>query len=188
MALLLSGGIALWNISAGLVLFVMLLLTRWSPPMRSPSHTEKQPMASAVSPWLWRISLILLSGNMVVGLPQTSSWPFSAYPSYSFLRSGHIQYLILSPLDAEGQSIDLDALLQSAQISKESLLPLAERGAWLYESQQSGALTQPQPPILAPLPGTPAGTSRFPDLRRGLPDPVHRSRPHQRTLLRRKNR
>lgn len=79
-----------------------------------------------VSKWVWRIGLGILLINAGFGITQTTSWPFTAYPSYSFVRKGTVEYIWFKPVDPNGKVLDLDSLSQVVGFKKENILGMAE--------------------------------------------------------------
>jgi hypothetical protein len=87
--------------------------------------------------WL-RMSFVtgiaLISINWTMAVFGINSWPFSAYPSYTFLRDSTIEYGWFIPQTADGKILDINAEAQVIGFRKENILPLAERmvDAWKY--------------------------------------------------------
>lgn len=90
------------------------------------------------SPFFWVICTILLSGNLLFSLGQINSWPFTAYPSYSFIRKAEIKYVEFDIRNADNSKINLDSLFKEKHISKESLLPISENLVELYSKGKEG--------------------------------------------------
>ncbi len=133
-ALILCALLAVWQVILGLALFVLLINRRFLTRHSSSAKTAPGPIPR----WVMRVGTVLLLINLGFGLTQTSSWPFSAYPSYSFVRPAEVSYIGFVPVDGRGAKMDPDALGQAAGFRKEAILPLAERGAYLYrEGQQT---------------------------------------------------
>lgn len=70
-------------------------------------------------------TLLLL--NATCGALGIHSWPFSSYPTYSFVRGATVEYGWFTPVTADGRVLDLDAEAQAAGVRKENILPMAER-------------------------------------------------------------
>lgn len=85
-----------------------------------------------LSPWVLRVGSGLILFNIAFGFFQTSSWPFSAYPSYSFVRKGVVKYVWFESIAEDGSGEDIDEFCQEAGFRKENILPMAERTAFLY--------------------------------------------------------
>lgn len=128
-----------WSLPLGIAFAALALgiVLRWL--WMKPVSTSPVP-SKPLSKWVWYIGLMFLAGNFVFGLTQTSSWPFSAYPSYSFIRKGTVDYVWLKPQAANGLRLDIDALGQEEGYRKENILPLAERGCQIIREEGAGSV------------------------------------------------
>jgi Vitamin K-dependent gamma-carboxylase len=108
-----------------------LRLALWQPRTRAQwLHRERKWLrASLIS------GAILLGLNSFCGLFGIHSWPFSAYPSYSFVRQSTISYAWFLPVTAQGEALDLDTEAQKIQFRKEHILPMTEAvvSNWRYD-------------------------------------------------------
>lgn len=116
-----------------LLLWSLFTLQIWIPGKQRPSGPLPE---FPFSKWVMRVGFSLLAINFCFGLAQESSWPFSTYPSYSFVRTGIVKYIWFKPITPDGKVLDLNALGQAAGFRKENILPIAEQGVNFWEKKQ----------------------------------------------------
>ncbi len=116
---------------------------RWLLRFRKllPNPTPKVIVVQRQKRWLkWSFvtgsSLVIL--NTTCGAFGIHSWPFSAYPTYSFVRGSTMEYGWFLPTTASGVQLDLDKEAQAIHFRKENILPMAERivDAWKYSPEK----------------------------------------------------
>jgi hypothetical protein len=116
---------------------------RWLLRFRKllPNPTPKAIVLQRRKRWLkWSFvtgaSLVIL--NTTCGAFGIHSWPFSAYPTYSFVRGSTMEYGWFLPTTASGVQLDLDKEAQATHFRKENILPMAERivDAWKYSPEK----------------------------------------------------
>ena len=74
----------------------------------------------------------LVGINLLCGAFAIHSWPFSSYPSYSFVRKSYIEYAEFVPMNTAGKVINIDQLLEEKGIRKEGILPMGEKALRSY--------------------------------------------------------
>ena len=102
----------------------------WKVRALLPKPKGAKNQVIAKRKWL-RINLItgllLIALNWTCGAFGIHSWPFSAYPTYSFARNSTIEYAWFIPQTENGETLDLDHEAEKKGFRKENILPLAER-------------------------------------------------------------
>ncbi|MBL0016155.1 MAG: hypothetical protein IPP17_06855 [Bacteroidetes bacterium] len=115
-----------WNRSPRIQRGRWLLRLRKKFPLRPSTAFRKLSAAR----WL-RVSVatsaVLITLNWTCGAFGIHSWPFSAYPTYSFLRGSTVKYGWFIPVTAQGTTLDLDQEAKAIKFRKENILPMAER-------------------------------------------------------------
>lgn len=122
----------LFSIPIAVVLLVYLAGTLLLRHIRKGAAKQEGGEVRPMSRWVWRLGLFILAANFAFGITQTNSWPFSAYPSYSFVRDGYVKYVWFQPILPNGAPGDLNAMGEQAGFRKENILPMGERSAYLY--------------------------------------------------------
>jgi len=122
-------------LGAGLFILGLVLFFRKAGSLKP--EVEKKKIS--LSPWVMKMGMGLILVNMLFGLFQVNSWPFSAYPSYSFIREGTVRYVWFEPVGEDGKQYDLNKLCVEAEFKKENILPMAERVAFLHEFRSEKA-------------------------------------------------
>ncbi len=131
---LIALSVLLWfSIVLAIVLLVFFVWKMLQRRKGKPANQEGAGISQSISPWLWRVGLFILAANFCFGFTQTNSWPFSAYPSYSFVREGYVHYIWFQPILPSGAEGDLNAMGERAGFQKENILPMGERGAYLHK-------------------------------------------------------
>jgi len=119
----------------GGLVFLFGLFAFWQ--VRRPEPAPFSPVVVLPARLFAPLVVGLLSFNFLFGLNQITSWPFSAYPSYSFVRTGEVRYVWFIPQTATGDTLDLNQLGQQAAYRKENILPLAEQAVNLWNQQDT---------------------------------------------------
>lgn len=106
------------------------------PP--GPTPARLQARARRWQCWSIATGITLVALNWTCGALGLHSWPFSAYPSYSFVRDSTIAYGWFLPRTATGRELDLDEEAQALHFRKENILPMAERmvDAWKHDPER----------------------------------------------------
>lgn len=126
----LAGATFWWNMAFAL-LFAAGMVVVW---LKKGSNGESGP-ANPISPWNLRLGLAILSINGVFGLFQVHSWPFSAYPSYSYLRRGTVERIWFVPRMKDGTTFSLARLHGDPQFRHENNQLLGE---WAFQRLAEG--------------------------------------------------
>ncbi len=87
--------------------------------------------------WSMRTGILLIVLNWTCGALGIHSWPFSAYPYYTFLRADTVRYGWFIPLNESGAAMDLDSAAEAANFRKENILPMAEQIVQAWENDRS---------------------------------------------------
>lgn len=134
LALMLGYATWFWNAPFCLAFLLLTGGLVWKR-YRKPKAESVEAVPKPLSKWLWYVGVVILAANFGFGFMQTSSWPFSAYPSYSFVREGTVKYIWFVP-GAIGGDLSLDEMAQKEGFSKEDVLPMAETAVNLWEQER----------------------------------------------------
>jgi predicted membrane protein len=118
------------------VRFILALRMRFfsSKANSAKNSSEYQRRPHTWQRWSLITGIVLISLNWTFSALGINSWPFSAYPSYTFVRSATVQYGWFVPETATGKVLDLDTEAKAIGFRKENIMPMTERivDAWKY--------------------------------------------------------
>ncbi|MFK7784897.1 MAG: hypothetical protein AB8B56_07270, partial [Crocinitomicaceae bacterium] len=128
--------------------FMNLSFVNWSyfKKKRSPVSRSEEPSV----PYDFRkfrsmrfmyVVVPLVSINLLFGILQINSWPFSGYPSYSSTVSNEVTLIRLDATTADSINVDVKRIAQEANFRWENLRPFEERIMDKYNSDDSTGLS-----------------------------------------------
>lgn len=138
--LLFASGVLIKVMPVALLVVVISFL--YSKYKGTPLFRKANSPLPGPNKWVWRIGISLLLINMGFGVTQTNSWPFSAYPSYSAIRSGEVSYAWFHPLNEDGIAADLNEMCRTQKFQKENILPMGETAFSLFQKDPEGKLEE----------------------------------------------
>lgn len=76
---------------------------------------------------LFYLGILMVSINLLFGILQINTWPFSAYPSYSSLVEDRVDLLEMYATDRNGKYIDVKQIGQDVNFRWENIRPFEQR-------------------------------------------------------------
>jgi hypothetical protein len=94
---------------------------------------------------IFKMPLLYVGGsmvaiNLVFGILQINSWPFSSYPSYSSIVKNEVSLVGIHALDANNRPVDVKKIAQSQDFRWENIRPFEERIAERVSSNDTSGL------------------------------------------------
>lgn len=73
------------------------------------------------------VGIFIVGTNLVFGIAQINTWPFSSYPAYSSIVPDKVDLLEMYAIDGDGKSIDVKRIAKNAKFRWETIRPFEQR-------------------------------------------------------------
>lgn len=104
--------------------------SKWMGRILGRGHeiaTESPALTSVLHTPLVYVGGSMIAINLLFGIVQINSWPFSSYPSYSNVVPREVDILSMHATDENGQTVDVKAIAKNAHFRWETIRPFEER-------------------------------------------------------------